>query len=122
MCRDRTWASRSSTSTARSRACAPPLMAIRSRAPCASPVCLLTRAYGRHVSFLYSRARATVSNRGWIAFLAFVFGDYCAQVIGASGTATTNALAVACVIVLTILNIVGLRLSAQLQNAMTLAL
>src|SRR5215210_626411 len=67
----------------------------------------LTRAYGKHVSFLSAWARGTVINPGSIAFLAFVFGDYFAQVIGATGSTTTNALAVACVIALTVLNIVG---------------
>jgi amino acid transporter len=40
----------------------------------------LHRAFGRHVSFLYAWARATVINTGSIALLAFVFGDYFSQV------------------------------------------
>ena len=41
----------------------------------------LTRAFGRHASFLYAWARATVINTGSIALLAFVFGDYMATVL-----------------------------------------
>ena len=40
----------------------------------------LTRAFGRHTSFLYAWARSTVINSGSIALLAFVFGDYLSTV------------------------------------------
>lgn len=82
----------------------------------------LTRAYGRHVSFLYAWARATVINTGSIALLAFVFADYFGSAVGLSRGGTSNLLAFAVVIALTILNIVGLRVTAQAQNVMTLAL
>jgi amino acid transporter len=81
----------------------------------------LTRAYGRHVSFLYAWARATVINTGSIALLAFVFADYFASALPASSM--PNAVwAVLVVIVLTAVNITGLRLSAGTQNLFTLAL
>ena len=41
----------------------------------------LTRAFGRHTSFLYAWARSTVINSGSIALLAFVFGDYMSTVL-----------------------------------------
>ncbi|MDQ6618190.1 MAG: amino acid permease [Pseudomonadota bacterium] len=82
----------------------------------------LTRAYGRDVSFLYAWARATVINTGSIALLAFVFGDYCASAIGAPRGGVANALALGVVAALTVLNIVGLRVSARLQNVLTFAL
>src|SRR5881628_150374 len=72
----------------------------------------LTRAYGRHVSFLYAWARGTVINPGSIAFLAFVFGDYFAGVIGTPGAGPSHVLAVLAVIALTALNIVGLQVSS----------
>ncbi|HZQ61074.1 MAG TPA: amino acid permease [Casimicrobiaceae bacterium] len=82
----------------------------------------LTRAYGRHVSFLYAWARATVINTGSIALLAFVFADYFASVFGIPAGGGSNVFALLVVIALTILNIAGLRLTARAQNAMTLGL
>jgi amino acid transporter len=78
----------------------------------------LTRAYGGNVSFLYAWARATVINPGAIALLAFVFGEYMARVVplGPLGSA---AWAAAVVIVLTLINIAGLRASARTQNVLT---
>jgi amino acid transporter len=78
----------------------------------------LTRAYGRNTSFLYAWARATVINPGAIALLAFVFGEYMARIIplGPLGSATWAA---AVVIVLTLINIAGLRASARTQNVLT---
>ena len=78
----------------------------------------LTRAYGRHLSFLYAWARATVINPGAIALLAFVFGEYMARVIplGPMGSAWWAA---AVVIVLALLNVAGLRASARTQNVLT---
>ena len=78
----------------------------------------LTRAFGRRTSFLYAWARATVINPGAIALLAFVFGDYMASAIPAGpGTASW---AIAIVVLLTVVNVVGLRASARTQNLLTL--
>jgi amino acid transporter len=79
----------------------------------------LTRAWGRQASFLYAWARATVINTGSIALLAFVFGDYMAKVVplGAAGGALWAALIV---VVLTAVNIVGLRASSRTQNWLTI--
>jgi amino acid transporter len=79
----------------------------------------LTRAWGKNASFLYAWARATVINTGSIALLAFVFGDYMARVIplGAAGGALWAA---AIVVVLTVVNIVGLKASARTQNLLTI--
>jgi amino acid transporter len=78
----------------------------------------LTRAYGRDLSFLYAWARATVINTGSIALLAFVFGDYFSQ-LAPLGAKSGAIWAAAIVIVLTIVNIVGLRASAHTQNVLT---
>ena len=78
----------------------------------------LHRAFGRHVSFLYAWARATVINTGSIALLAFVFGDYFSQVWswGAHGSAYG---AFAIVLALTAVNIVGVNASARVQMVLT---
>ncbi|GIK87162.1 MAG: amino acid transporter [Betaproteobacteria bacterium] len=78
----------------------------------------LTRAWGRHASFLYAWARATVINTGAIALLAFVFGDYMQKVapLGVAGGAVWGA---AIVIALTAINIAGLKASAGTQKLLT---
>ena len=78
----------------------------------------LTRAFGRHTSFLYAWARSTVINSGSIALLAFVFGDYMSTVVSL-GPASGALWAAGIVIALTILNIAGLRASAGTQNLLT---
>lgn len=78
----------------------------------------LHRAFGRHVSFLYAWARATVINTGSIALLAFVFGDYFSQVWswGPHGNAYW---AFAVVVGLTAINILGVNASARVQMVLT---
>jgi len=78
----------------------------------------LTRAFGRHTSFLYAWARSTVINSGSIALLAFVFGDYMSTVLSL-GPASGALWAAAIVVTLTLLNIAGLRASAGTQNLLT---
>ena len=78
----------------------------------------LTRAYGRDVSFFFAWARVTVISTGAIALLAFVFGDYMSRVLSL-GDNSSVIYAVAIVIVLTAVNIAGLRSSARLQNVMS---
>jgi amino acid transporter len=79
----------------------------------------LTRAYGKKLSFLYAWAKAMVINTGSIALLAFVFGDYMSRVIGL-GAHSTALWACAVIVLLTLTNLIGLRLSARLQTAMIL--
>ncbi|MGH9902041.1 MAG: APC family permease, partial [Pyrinomonadaceae bacterium] len=80
----------------------------------------LTRAFGRRLSFLFAWARASVIQTGSIAFLAFVFGDYAAQILplGAYSSPAYAALAVAA---LTGLNIAGVRQGRRTQNLLTTA-
>ena len=78
----------------------------------------LTRAYGKNISFLYGWAKAMVINTGSIALLAFVFGDYMSKVISL-GPYSDIYWAVAIVIVLTIINLVGIEASANIQTALT---
>ena len=81
----------------------------------------LSRAYGRDLSFFFAWARVTVITTGAIALLAFVFGDYMTRVLplGAHSSAIYAALVV---VVLTGVNIAGLKESARTQNVMSVLL
>ena len=79
----------------------------------------LTRAYGRKLSFLFAWARLAVIATGSIALLAFVFGDYCSRLysLGEHSSALYAALIV---IVLTAVNIAGVKAGAGTQNWLTM--
>jgi APA family basic amino acid/polyamine antiporter len=84
----------------------------------------LHRAYGRSVAFLFGWARFTVITTGSIALLAFVFGDYMQQAVPlsflpAGWGSTTYACAV--IILLSLLNLSGIRSGAFAQTWLTLA-
>jgi amino acid transporter len=79
----------------------------------------LSRAYGRHVSFLFAWARSMVICTGSIALLGFILGDYLTRLfnLGPYSSAIYAALAV---LLLTAVNLVGLRSSSRIQNTLTL--
>ncbi|MBL8272059.1 APC family permease [Steroidobacter sp.] len=79
----------------------------------------LTRAYGKQVSFLFAWARSMVICTGSIALLGFILGDYLTRLfdLGAYSSAIYAALAV---VLLTVINLVGLRGSSRMQNVLTL--
>lgn len=79
----------------------------------------LTRAYGKDVSFLFAWARSAVICTGSIALLGFILGDYLTRLysLGEYSSATYAALAV---VLLTAINLIGLRGSSRMQNALTL--
>lgn len=79
----------------------------------------LHRAYGRTVSFLFAWARFSVIATGSIALLAFVFGDYMQELLplGEGGPAWYAA---AAVIVLTWVNLRGVRAGVRAQAWLTL--
>ena len=79
----------------------------------------LTRAYGKNVSFLYGWAKAMVINTGSIALLAFVFGDYMTKVLPL-GTNSTIYWAALIVITLTLINLIGIHASANIQTLLTI--
>lgn len=84
----------------------------------------LQRAYGRAVAFLFGWARYAVITTGSIALLAFVFGDYLAQVapLPGLGPGWSGALYAGCaVLALGLLNLRGLRAGSATQNWLTLA-
>jgi amino acid transporter len=76
----------------------------------------LSRAFGRHIAFLFAWARASVIQTGSIALLAFVLGDYLAS-LAPFGPYASPVFAAAAVIVLTSLNIMGVRQAAGFQKA-----
>ena len=78
----------------------------------------LRRAYGPRLAFLYGWARLAVIQTGSIALLAFVVGDYMAQVfsLGPWSSALYAALAV---VALTAVNWLGIRQGAATQFWLT---
>jgi APA family basic amino acid/polyamine antiporter len=78
----------------------------------------LTRAFGWRLGFLFAWARLTVVQTGAIALLAFVLGDYAAEVLRL-GPWGSPLCAGAIVAVLTATNIVGVRQGAATQNVLT---
>jgi amino acid transporter len=75
-------------------------------------------AYGRRIAFLFAWARATVITTGSIALLAFVFGDYCTQLL-ALGPYSASVYACLVVIVLSAIHWVSTRASSTTQNWLT---
>ena len=78
----------------------------------------LTRAFGRHLSFLFAWARATVITTGSIALLAFVLGDYASNLLSL-GEHSSAIWAALVVVALTVLNWFGLREGKATQNVLT---
>ncbi len=84
----------------------------------------LRRAFGRELSFLYAWARATIINTGSIALLAFVFGDYLAQVVDLSpwlGPHASALLAAGLIVALTGLNLLGVHVGLGTQLGLSAA-
>lgn len=80
----------------------------------------LTRAYGKDISFFFGWARVMVITTGSIALLGFVFGDYMTKVLPL-GPYSSAIYAALTVVILTAINVAGLRESARTQNVLTLA-
>jgi len=78
----------------------------------------LSRAYGGKLGFLFAWARLAVITTGSIALLAFVFGDYCSRLYSL-GEHSSALYAASIVIVLTAVNIAGVRSGAVTQNWLT---
>lgn len=79
----------------------------------------LYRAYGKPLAFLFAWTRMVVIQTGSIALLAFIFGDYATQFY-TIGPYSEGMYALAIVITLTILNILGLTFGAIAQKLFTL--
>ena len=79
----------------------------------------LLRAYGRRLAFLFGWARFAVITTGSIALLAFVFGDYMTQLLPL-GRHSAELYAAASVVVLSWVNLRGLRSGVATQSWLTL--
>ncbi|TXK50530.1 amino acid permease [Pontibacter qinzhouensis] len=75
----------------------------------------LRRAFGKRVSFLFAWARMSVIQTGSIALLAFIIGDYVAQIVS-FGAYSSVAYAALVVVVLTGINIIGVKSGAITQK------
>ncbi len=85
----------------------------------------LMRAYGSRPAFLYGWARMTVTQTGAIALLGFVTGDYVAAAVvqdtaPAARHMVSSLTAAATVVVLTALNIAGVRVGNWTQKILTM--
>jgi amino acid transporter len=78
----------------------------------------LQHAYGRSLAFLYAWARMAVITTGSIAFLAFTFGDYMTE-MAPLGAHSSSLYAVACIVLLTLLNLAGIQQGKTAQNLFT---
>jgi amino acid transporter len=81
----------------------------------------LTRAFGRDLSFLFGWARVVVITTGSTALHAYIFGNYASRIfsLGSQSSALYAALVV---VLLTALNVLGLKESSRTQNVVTLLL
>jgi len=79
----------------------------------------LTRAYGKSVSFLFAWARSTVICTGSIALLGFILGDYLSRLFPL-GEHSSALYAGGAVLLLTVINLVGLKGSSRMQNALAI--
>ena len=78
----------------------------------------LQRAFGRDLSFMYAWSRATIINTGSIALLAFVFGDYMSTLVSL-GAYSSAIWALAIVVGLTAINLIGIHASSRVQALLT---
>lgn len=83
----------------------------------------LNRAYGRWAGFLFAWAQFTVVRPGDIAVMAFAFGTYAKEVWNPFSTPlqAQQVYAVGAAIVLTLINVLGVREGKWTQNLLTMA-
>jgi APA family basic amino acid/polyamine antiporter len=77
----------------------------------------LRAAYGRPIAFLYGWGLLTLIHSGSIATLAVAFGLYLSQLMPLSA-ASQKAASIAVIVLLTMVNILGLRTGKLVQNIM----
>jgi basic amino acid/polyamine antiporter, APA family len=80
----------------------------------------LRRAFGRKPAFLFAWGRLTVTSTGSIAILAYIFGDYATTLLPL-GAHSSAVYAAAIAAALTLINVLGLRFGAWVQNVFTVA-
>ncbi|HEY5622083.1 MAG TPA: amino acid permease [Pontiella sp.] len=81
-------------------------------------VVYLTRAYGRRAGFLFGWGQLAIIRPGDIALMAFVFGRY-ASALYAPLPSMPALYAAAAVVVLTLINVIGVRESKWTQDVLT---
>lgn len=79
----------------------------------------LTRAFGKRLAFLFAWARMSVIQTGSVALLSFIFGDYLSQLYSI-GEYSSVIYASLVIIVLTAINIIGLKLGTGVQKFLTI--
>lgn len=82
----------------------------------------LRRAFGQRLGWLFAWSRFAVIHTGSMALLGFVFGDYLAQVVDLSpwlGTHASALLAAGLIVLLTGLNLLGVRVGLGTQLGLT---
>ena len=77
----------------------------------------LALAFGTNVAFMFAWARMTVIQTGSVALLAYVFGDYAAQ-LAPLGAHAATLYAVIAVVFLTTLNIAGIHQTRIVQKVL----
>ncbi len=80
----------------------------------------LMRAFGKDIAFLFAWARMTVIQTGSIALLAFVFGNYAAQILSL-GNFAPSIYAALSIVILTILNLMSVQQGKWTQNLLSAA-
>src|SRR5262245_8787725 len=78
----------------------------------------LTRAFGPRLAFLFGWARMSVIQTGSITLFAFVVGDYLSQIISL-GEFSPAIYATLVVVIMTWLNVMGVRQGTRTQNLLT---
>ncbi len=78
----------------------------------------LMRAFGKRIAFLFAWARMSVIQTGSIALLAFIAGDYASQIYSL-GEFSPVIYAAIIVVLLTFINIIGIRVGARAQKLLT---
>lgn len=78
----------------------------------------LQRAYGRNLSFLFAWARIAVITTGSLGVLGYTFGDYMSNLVSL-GEQSSALWAGIAVIVLTAINLIGIRETKGTQNVLT---
>ena len=79
-----------------------------------------TLSFGKWIAFLFAWARLMVIQTGSIVILAFVFGDYSAQLVSL-GPHASAIYAAAAIVVLTLINSLSVRQSSRTQNLLSAA-
>ena len=78
------------------------------------------RALGGEVAFLFAWARLVVIQTGSITLLAFIFGDYASE-LWSLGMYSSSIYAALAIVVLTALNVAGVRQGKHVQRGLTVA-